>query len=221
MNEKEGKVLVPPLAELEKKKKEAMKDFEIKTEFNKFKEEIKGKVVLLYGVPLVGKSVFCLTLSKLFEKSILFLIDKNYPAEFFSINPKIQIIEIDEPKQLDMYISKLPSIDDQLIIIDSITTLQTSFIRKDYWSARIVNEFNMFADKIARQLHYLKPRTTSVMIAHEKLTDWEKKTVGPRVSWIVMRNMDLAYRMYQEDGVRKIKLTHKRTVPKELKWVFE
>jgi len=194
---------------------------EANIEFSKFKEEIEGKVVLLYGVPLVGKSIFCLTLSKLFEKSVLFLIDKNYPAEFFSINPKIQVIDIDEPKQLDMYISKLPSTNDQLVIIDSITTLQTSFIRKDYWSARMVNEFNMFADKIARELHRLKPRTTSIMIAHEKLTDWEKKTVGPRVSWIVMRNMDLAYRMYQEDSTRKISLTHKREVPKELKWVFE
>jgi hypothetical protein len=186
-----------------------------------FKEKIKGKVVVLYGQAWIGKSLFTLNLSKLFSFPKLFLIDNNYTQDYFNINPKIQVVRIEDPKQLDQIIQKEPPLEDKLIIIDSITTLQTSFISKSYFSPRAYNEFNNFSDKIAKKLSELKPKTTSILIAHEKIQDWDKKIVVPRINFTMLRNCDVRVRMYLEDGQRKIRIEAMREVPKTLTWVIE
>jgi len=193
----------------------------IKKEMEKFKQKIQGKVVCLYGQAWVGKSLFALNLSKYFKNAKLFLVDKNYPAEFFKVNPNLQVIEIDSPRQLDLMISKTPSLDDQLIIIDSITTLQTEFIRESYFSPRAYVEFNNFSDKVARQLTALTPRTTSLVIAHERIKDWEKKTVVPRLNWVFLRNIGIIAHMVQEDDKRKIVIERVRELPSKVEFYFE
>lgn len=186
----------------------------------KFKDKIQGKVVCLYGQAWVGKSLFTLTLSKYFRTAKLFLVDKNYPQEFFKINPNLQVIEIDSPRQLDLAISKTPSLDDQLIIIDSITTLQTEFIRETYFSPRAYVEFNNFSDKIARHLTALTPRTTSIVIAHEKIKNWEKKETAPRLNWVFLRNIGMIVHMVQEDDKRKIIIEKERELPNKVEFYF-
>jgi len=195
-------------------------------EFNKeqlqaFKETIKGKVVILYGQAWVGKSLFALTLSNLFTHSRIFLIDKNYPSEFFTINKNANIVEIENPRQLDLMISKETSLDDKLIIIDSITTLQTSFIKESYFSPRAYLEYNNFSDKIAKRLTELTPKTTSLLIAHEKIRDWNTQETVPRINWTMLRNCDMLVRMYKENDKRKLKIMAKRELPSKVEWYFE
>jgi len=203
------------LKELLEKQQEQSKKLE------QFKKEIQGKVVILYGQAWIGKSLFVLNLSNLFTFSKLFLIDNNYTEEYFKINPKLQVVRIENPKQLEQFILREPSLDDKLVIIDSITTLQTAFIRESYFSPRAYNEFNNFADKVAKRLSELKPKVTSILIAHEKISDWEKRIVTPRVNWTMLRNCDVKVRMYYEDGIRKVRIEQKREVPKNLEWVIE
>lgn len=195
-------------------------------EFNKelltaFKEKIKGKVVCLYGQAWIGKSLFSLTLSNLFTHSKVFLIDRNYPQEFFKINTNANIVEIDTPKQLDLMLSKETSLDDKLLILDSITTLQTSFIRESYFSPRAYLEFNNFSDKIARKLTELTPKTTSIIIAHEKIRNWETQEAIPRLNWTMLRNTDMLVRMFLSENKRKLVITANRELPKKVEWYFE
>ena len=192
-----------------------------KDQLEKFKETIKGKVVVLYGQAWVGKSLFSLTISNLFTHSKVFLIDRNYPSEFFKINPNASITEIENPKQLDLMISKETSLDDKLIVIDSITTLQTSFIKESYFSPRAYLEYNNFSDKIAKRLTELTPKTTSILVAHEKIKDWTTQETVPRINWTMLRNCDMLVRMYKENDKRKLKIVAKRELPTKVEWYFE
>jgi len=186
-----------------------------------FKNKVKGKVIILFGQAWVGKSLFALTLSKTFTHSKVFLIDNNYGQDYFKINPKIDIVKIDTPKQLDMSLTKEPSLEDKLIIIDSITTLQTAFIRESYFSPRAYNEFNNFSDRIARKLSELTPKTTSIIIAHERIGNWETKETVPRVNWTMLRNADVLVRIYKENDSRKVKIVNFRQLPQKMTFVFE
>lgn len=199
-----------------------MSEFEINdNNLTKFKEKIQGKVVCLFGQAWIGKSLFCLTLSKLFTHAKIFLIDRNYPQEFYKINPKISIIEIEQPRQLDLMLSRENSLDDKLIVIDSITTLQTSFIKESYFSPRAYLEFNNFSDKIANALSKLTPRTTSILVAHEKIRDWQSQEAVPRINWTMLRNTDMLVRMYKDGDKRKIKIVGIRELPSKVEWWFE
>jgi hypothetical protein len=192
-----------------------------KEQLQEFKNKIKGKVVVLYGQAWVGKSLFSLALSNLFTHIKIYLIDRNYPSEFFNINKNASIVEIDNPKQLDLNLSKEPSLDDKLIIIDSITTLQTSFIKDSYFSPRAYLEYNNFSDKIAKRLSELTPKTTSILIAHEKIKDWQTQDTVPRVNWSMLRNTDMLVRMFKENGKRKLTIIAKRELPQKVEWYFE
>jgi predicted ATP-dependent serine protease len=189
-------------------------------ELKKIKQKIEGKTVMLFGEPMIGKSLFALTLSKLFDKSILLLIDRNYPKEFFAINPKLEVQQIDNPKQMDFIVKKIPPSNNQLVIIDSITSLSTFFLQEAYFSPRAVNAFNNFTDKIIRQLASLTPHTTNLIIAHEKIKDFETGEVAPRVNKIVLRNIDIVLRMFIEDGKRTIKIWQERKLPSKVEWYF-
>jgi hypothetical protein len=192
-----------------------------KDQLMKFKEAIKGKVICLYGQAWVGKSLFTLTLSNLFTHVKIFLIDRNYPQVFYKINANANITEIETPKQLDLMLTKETSIDDKLIVIDSITTLQTSFIKESYFSPRVYLEFNNFSDKIARKLTELTPKTTSVIIAHEKIKNWETQETVPRINWTMLRNVEMLVRMYKENNKRKITIVAQRELPKKIEFWIE
>jgi predicted ATP-dependent serine protease len=189
-------------------------------QLKKVKEKIEGKTAMLFGEPMIGKSLFALTLSKLFDKSVLLLIDRNYPQSFFSINTKLEIQQIDNPKQLDFIVKKIPASNNQLVIIDSITSLSTFFLQEAYFSPRAVNAFNNFTDKIIRQLASLTPHTTNLIIAHEKIKDFETGEVAPRVNKIILRNIDIVLRMFIEDGKRTIKVWQERKLPSKVEWYF-
>jgi predicted ATP-dependent serine protease len=197
-----------------------MEESNIQESFVKSEENIKkirnmilGKTVMLFGEPLVGKSLFALTLSKQFDKSVLLLIDRNYPKEFFLVNSKIQVHQINNPKHLDYVVQKIQSENNQLVIIDSITSLSTFFLQEAYFSPRAINAFNNFSDKIIRQLASLTPNTTNLIIAHERLKSFETNEVAPRVSKIVLRNVD--------NEKRFIKVYQERKLPQKFEYYFE
>jgi predicted ATP-dependent serine protease len=195
----------------------------LKSEENvkKIRNLILGKTAMLFGEPLVGKSLFALTLSRQFDKSVLLLIDRNYPKEFFSINPKLEVHQINNPKHLDYVIQKIPPENNQLIIIDSITSLSTFFLQEAYFSPRAMNAFNNFSDKIIRQLASLTPHTTNLIIAHERLKSFETNEVAPRVSKIVLRNVDIILRMHVDNEKRFIKVYQERKLPAKIEYYFE
>lgn len=192
-----------------------------KENLQQFKEKINGKVVILFGKAWVGKSIFTLTLSNLFTHTKVFLIDRNYSQDFFKINPKANIVEIETPKQLDLMLSKETVLEDKLIVIDSITTLQTNFIKDSYFSPRAYLEFNNFSDKIANMLSKLTPKVTSIVIAHEKIRDWQTQEAVPRVNWTMLRNTDMLVRLFEENGKRKIKIIASRELPKKIEFYLE
>jgi predicted ATP-dependent serine protease len=199
--------------EEEKKKQESL--------FGGIKERIKGKVSVLYGDPFVGKSLFALNLSKQFKNSTLLLIDMNYVDEYFSINKELKVIKVSSPKQLEYYLGKEIEVkEDQLLIVDSITSLAPFFITETYITPRGANAFSNFVDKVMRHLATLKP-TTSLVITHEKLKSFESKDIVPRINMIALRHADIVMRMWiTESGERKIEIVKERKMPSKIDFSF-
>ena len=197
-------------------------------ELRKIKERIQGRMVLLFGEPFVGKSLFVLTISKLFQNSTLLLIDRNYPEEFYKINPKLQIKKIYYQDNLIDAVEELKELPDQLIAIDSITSLSSMFLTRSLSSPRAVNEFVNFSDKILRKLSLFP--ATKIIVAHERLKSFETKEVEPRINKVVLRHCDVVMRMFVEPvfdnkGVkvgekRTIKIVQERKLPTKVEWYF-
>jgi len=198
--------------EEEKKKQESM--------FSGIKERIKGKVAVLYGEPFVGKSVFALNFSKIFKNSTLLLIDRNYIDDYFKINTNLNVLKVNSPKQLEYYLGKEIEVkEDQLIIIDSITSLSPFFITESYITPRGANAFSNFVDKVMRHLATLKP-TTSLVITHERLKSFESKDIVPRINMIALRHADIVMRMWVENEERKIEVVKERKMVNKIEFNF-
>jgi len=188
--------------------------------FNQVKNRIKGKTCILYGEPFVGKSIFSLNLSKYFKNSTLLLIDRNYIDEYFSINPSIKVLKVNSPKQLEYYISKeIEQKEDQIVIVDSITSLAPFFIKETYATPREMKSFSDFVDKVVRNLSYLKP-TTSLIVTHEKIKSFESKEIVPRINMIALRHCDVVLRMWIEDSERKVAVVRERKMPENFDFSF-
>ena len=188
--------------------------------FNQVKNRIKGKTCILYGEPFVGKSIFSLNLSKYFKNSTLLLIDRNYIEEYFSINPNIKVLKVNSPKQLEYYISKeIEQKEDQIVIVDSITSLAPFFIKETYATPREMKSFSDFVDKVVRSLSNLKP-TTSLIVTHEKIKSFESKEIVPRINMIALRHCDVVLRMWIEDSERKVAVVRERKMPESFDFSF-
>jgi hypothetical protein len=118
-------------------------------------------------------------------------------------------------------IQKIPPENNQLVIIDSITSLSTFFLQEAYFSPRAINAFNNFSDKIIRHLASFTPHTTNLIIAHERLKSFETNEVAPRVNKIVLRNVDIVLRMYLDNDKRIIKVHQERKLPAKIEYYFE
>jgi len=66
----------------------------------------------------------------------------------------------------------------------------------------------------------LTPHTTNLIIAHEKIKNFETGEVAPRVNKIVLRNVDIVLRMSIENGKRTIKVFEERKLPTKVEWYF-
>jgi hypothetical protein len=173
-------------------------------------KRIKGKVVVLYGEPLVGKSVLVHYLSKYFEKPVLFKVDNNYDDEYKSINPNLKYLDTLSFEKLMYYLDKANSFDNDFIAIDSLTSLAAEVLSKGSLSPRDYNRLASMYDIVTFKASRLKPKTI-VVVAHEKLVDFRTGEVGPRMNKVSLRNVDIVIRLYKdEQGNRKLKIEAER-----------
>jgi len=178
-----------------------------------FEEKVKGKVAVLFGQYMIGKTLLALQLARNFKNPLILKIDTNYPAEYYEIS-KATIKDIQNQYSIINEIKNIPKSTD-LVVIDSITSLQSMIVGEKMFSPRAYLEYNNLCDWIAKKLGDLKKiqGLTSILIAHERLKDWESKEVVPRVNQIMLRHIDVMFRMVREDnGDRVVKLVFERKV---------
>jgi len=183
----------------------------VEVDLKSFKDLIRGRVTILFGAPMVGKTLFAHLLSREFDNPILLKVDNNYKDEYKEINKKLKYIEITSPQQLLFQIKNLMVNVETLIIIDSLTTSASDIIgERMYTSPRAFNELAQFYDAVFNRLAKFRGLATSLVICHEKLLDFKTGEIGPRLNLVTLRNVDLVLRMVEEEGKRKIKVWRKR-----------
>jgi len=190
--------------------------------WNTIKNEMYGKQVILFGEPFSGKTTFAMRLSKEYTNTTLLKVDKNYNVEEYDFRGVVY--EIYSPKQLKFLIeNKLEEKDDHLIILDSLTSLDSLFVPEDPLKIdpSMFNRRASFFDRILQQLSKFKKKGTVLIICHEKIADFRTREVAPRVNRIVLRHCDAVYRLTVENGKRKLKKVLERKVVKDPEIVFE
>ncbi len=185
-------------------KKEEVK--EPKPEPALLKAKLKGKLIVLIGDPLSGKTTFAHELAKLFSKAVFFKIDKNYRPSDYNLDHAMYL-EIDNPKQLLHNINAINPEDDQLVVVDSITSLDAFFIPDD--PMKIDPRFNnlraRFCDSVIQKLQKFKEKGTVIVICHEAIKDFKTGAVGARMNRIALRHADMVLRIVKNpDGTRDV-----------------
>ncbi|HDD71533.1 MAG TPA: hypothetical protein ENF99_00920 [Candidatus Aenigmarchaeota archaeon] len=190
---------------------------EIVKKLGELKEIIKGKVVVLFGAPLVGKSILVHLISRHFENPILFKIDTNYQNEYKSLNPKLKYISIASPKQLLFYLRKLSVNSETLLILDSLTTMASDILgERIYTSPKAFNEVAQFYDIVINSLGKFRNIATSIVTTHEKIIDFSTGEIGPRMNLVTLRNADIVLRLSVENNIRKLTSWKMREKPKKI-----
>ncbi len=175
-----------------------------------FYEEIKGKFVVLFGNPMVGKTTLAHFVSRHFEHTVYFKIDKNFSREDYRhVASNINYIEINTPqgilKVLNDMLYHPPK--GALVVVDSITSLDSFFTPQDPTnpSPRMENARTRFIDAVFQKLAQLKDKGCTVLVlSHEKIADFKTGEVMPRFNRIALRHIDRMYRLAIENGKRKI-----------------
>jgi hypothetical protein len=126
-------------------------------------KRIKGKVVVLYGEPLIGKSILVHYLSKHFEKPVLFKVDNNYGDEYKSINPNLKYLDTPSFEKLMYYLDKASGFDNDFIAIDSLTSLAAEVLSKGSLSPRDYNRLASMYDIVTFKASRLKPKPLSLL----------------------------------------------------------
>jgi len=178
-------------------------------ETSSLKDRFKGKLTVLFGEPLVGKTTFAMHVAKQFKHKVVIHIDKNYDVRDYL--PDAKVYEVSEPIQVLEAISKTPAYEDTIVIVDSITSLDSFFIgdpTKD--DPRVANRRMRFCDAVMLRLQKFKSHGAVIVIAHEAIKNFQTKEVGPRMNKVALRHADQILRMVVENGKRKVKLVAKR-----------
>lgn len=188
----------------ESKKASESKD---KVDLNKIKDTLFGKFIILYGEPFVGKTTFAMNLAKLYKNRILLKVDKNYDA-VNDYNFDGWLVEIENPAHLLRVVEKIYEREDQIVILDSITSLDSYFVPRDdplKMDPRLTNARTRYFDAVLQRLSKLKKNGTVLVICHERIVDFATRKVGPRINVVALRHVDLVLRMVIENGKRKIR----------------
>jgi len=189
--------------------KEEQKE-EQKDELRELAEKIRGKVIVLYGEPLVGKTVLVHLLSRYFEKPLLLKIDNNYGDEYRELNPKLKYLDSPSFEKVLYYLDKAKEFDNDFIAIDSLTSLASEILSKGSLSPRDYNRLASMYDIVTFKASRLKPRTV-LIVAHERIVNFETREVGPRMNKIALRNVDMLIRLYKDqEGNRIISIVAER-----------
>jgi len=183
--------------------------------FEAFKKNFSNKTVLLWGEPLVGKTVFSLLLAKKFGKAVLIKADLNYDiSDAKNIAGEGTIIrEIQDIDDLFTIMKQLrnANLNGYLIILDSISTLYDRIMEK-YRDNRplAMNKYRDLVGYCITVLSELKKKgNTIVIIAHAR-TDWKSGNLEARVPRFLMKNVDAEIRMDLSDKGRKLEVINVR-----------
>jgi len=196
----------------EEKKKEEKKEGKLQA----LAKQIRNKLTVLYGEPFVGKTTLAHLLSKYFEHTVIFKIDKNYrPEDFRHINSNIHYVNINSHKGLISVLDDMLRNPPQnaLIVVDSITGLDAFFMPSDPSkpSPRMENARARFVDAVMQRLSFIKYNgNTVIVIAHERLRNWETQERVPRFNVTALRHADMCFRLVKENEHRRLVRTHLR-----------
>ena len=187
--------------------------------FSKIKEALLGKFVILYGEPFVGKTTFAMNLARFYVNKVLLKVDKNYDAKDYDFDG--WVVEIESPTHLLKVVEKIQERQDQIVILDSITSLDAHFIPKDdplKIDPRLTNVRTRFFDAVLQRLSRFKKNGTVLVICHERIVDFATRKVGPRINVVALRHVDMVLRMTIENGRRKITKEKVRVPTKEVEF---
>jgi len=190
--------------------------------FEKLLERIANKVVLLFGEPMVGKTTLAKELAKR-KNTVWIKIDTNYSKEEVQSIAK-EVYEVKNPLFMYKIIEALKNRDDlkdSLIVIDSLTTLASEFLKGRMGSPRANKELADYYDTVLAEFSKLKEKGVTVLvITHEALKKWD--TIAPRMNLIALRHIDLVLRMYlDEKGERRVKVWRERKKVENPSFIFE
>jgi len=204
-----------PKEEPKKEEPKAEQRTEQVDKFRKFADEIRGKLIVIFGQPYAGKTTLAHALSRYFDRTIYLKVDRNFSRDDFAhIAKNVYYIDIDSPQRLLRELRSLarspPS--GALIVVDSVTSLDSFFVPSDPTtpSPRMENARAKFADAVMQLLSFVKGRNTVVVIAHEKIRDFKTGEIGPRFNLVALRHSDANYHLTIEDGRRKVKKVAER-----------
>jgi len=207
------------LLEEEEDEKEEVKVVErevVSDIYARMKKQLYGKLVVLFGRPMVGKTTFAMKFAKAFLNVALLKIDKNYDAKAFGLRED-QVYEVYSPKQLLYYIDKLEPKEDMIVIVDSITSMDSFFVPEDPTKEdpRVNNRRARFCDAVLQRLQKFKQKGVVIVIAHEAIKNFKTGEIGPRMNIVAMRHADALLHATIENGKRKIKRVIVREIVKE------
>ena len=196
------------------KRKEAKAEAKV-DKIAKFASEIRGKLVVIYGQPYAGKTTLAHTLTRHFERTVYFKVDRNFSRDDFKhIAKNVYYIEISNPQQLLRELRSLARSPPQnaLVVVDSVTSLDSFFVPSDPTtpSPRMENARAKFADAVMQLLSYVKGQNTVIVIAHEKIRDFKTEEIVPRFNVVALRHCDANYHIIVENNKRKVKKVRER-----------
>lgn len=194
-----------------------------------FLKGIRGKLIVLYGMPLVGKSYFCVKLSKCFNKPYFIWVDTNLLntdyGNWLKKQMTAEVLEVKNPTALDLYLRKaLDRLKEKdFIVLDSITGIQEAVMAKEgITSPRVTSIMSRMASTITYMLSLIVHGSgrTGVFIAHElpifaKHGKFIGEPVAPAFTRRALKNCDAIWRMYidEETNERILKCVIDRSPP--------
>jgi len=221
-----GEDTISKLSRIEKKgekgvRREQTKEKTEKSKSSGLKDRFLNKLTVLFGQPLTGKTTFAMHLAKEFSRVAVIKVDKNYSVEDYGINARV--FPVSRPRDVLDAISQIPAYEDQLVIVDSITSLDAYFMpeepEKD--DPRVANRRARFCDAVMMGLQKFRKGGAVLVIAHEAIKDFQTKEVGPRMNVIALRHADQVLRLTVENGKRKITRVNVRKVVENPEFEFE
>jgi len=158
--------------------------------------KIKGKVALIFGPSMAGKTTLALHLSKYFKKPIYFRIDKNLDdSEIKKINENLEIVDVNSYSDLLSHLNYQNLRGYDLAIIDSLTGLNEE-LEQRYKPPKLYLELSRMQRIVIFRLSRMKPFITSLIVTHSRLEDFETRAIGPSINnkvLIKMVNTTLTY----------------------------
>ena len=180
------------------------------------KEKLKGKLVILYGSPMVGKTTFAHQLAREYSACLYLKIDKNFRKGDYDVD-NVVYHEINDPEQLLEIVKQLAPQKDTLVVLDSVTSLDAFFVSNPLVpSPRMDVARARFADAVIFHLQRLKENNTVLVIAHEKIADFKTEEIAPRMNAITMRHADIVMRAKIENGKHIIEVERIRKPKKQV-----